>query len=406
MGYRKFLSFLIMVTMVVSFVSASVFADDAGEAKSYTTESGITLNIPSSFTNVLWPGIDENDPLLAELGINKRQVLGMYNQGGTEIQASRSIENDDDCFIMFIMFEMNTPSNLNKGYADWIRAMTPDSFGNTEMFGYGMTEKNGVPVYRIFSQTSGDTVLRLHQYNVVTKSGKMHQMNFMLIQNAEAKRDGVVPFTDEECKVFDEDTERIINSITLSEELASDVTTPEGSEPFKMAVGEEPVSGRSCDLPGGFTLTIPSDFFGILWPGIEDNDPALAESGYTKEMLTQMYTKSGVEFQASKTVKDVKYGINVLVFEMDAPSDLIASFADKIMSPGSVKATDLFGYGMVEKGGVPLYKIVYQSSGNPGDTVIRLNQYSLMTGSGKMHQINIMLMNDPENKTGQIPYTE
>ena len=139
MGYRKFLSFLIMVTMVVSFVSTSVFADDAGEAKSYTTESGITLNIPSSFTNVLWPGIDENDPLLAELGINKRQVLGMYNQGGTEIQASRSIENDDDCFIMFIMFEMNTPSNLNKGYADWIRAMTPDSFGNTEMFGYGMT---------------------------------------------------------------------------------------------------------------------------------------------------------------------------------------------------------------------------------------------------------------------------
>lgn len=412
MGYRKFLCFLFSIVLVVTSVYSVSFADTAEEGKVCTTPSGITLTIPNGFENILWPGIDEKDPLLASYGMKKSNVQDMYEQGGIELQCNKGIDgvmgdgNENptaDKAIQVIIFELNTPSNLNSNYAQGIQPMSPGSFGNTNAFGYGMIDVNGIPVYKIVSRVSGDNALILNQYTLVTGSGKIHQINIMLMSDPEKK---IMSYTDEDIKQLDEASEKIIGSIRLSEELAADIVTPEGAEPFKMAVGEEPVSGRSCDLPGGFTLTIPSDFFGILWPGIGDNDPALAESGYTKEMLTQMYTKSGVEFQASKTVKDVKYGINVLVFEMDAPSDLNASFADKIMSLGSVKATDLFGYGMVEKGGVPLYKIVYQSSGNPGDTVIRLNQYSLITGSGKMHQINIMLMNDPENKTGQIPYTE
>lgn len=414
MGYRKFLSFLFSIVLVVTSVCSVSYADDTetNGGKECTTPSGITLTIPNGFENILWPGIDENDPLLASYGLKKSNVQAMYEQGGIELQCNKGINGvmggggdspTADKAIQVIIFEKNAPSDLNSTYAENIQPMSPASFGNTEAFGYGMIDVNGIPVYKIVSRVSGDNALILNQYTLVTGSGKIHQISIMLMSDPGKK---IMSYSDEDMKLLEEASEKIIGSIRLSDELAADVTTPDGAEPFKMSVGEEPVSGRSCDLPGGFTLTMPSDFFGILWPGIEDNDPALAESGYTKEMLTQMYTKSGVEFQASKTVKDVKYGINVLVFEMDAPSDLNASFADKIMSPGSVKATDLFGYGMVEKGGVPLYKIVYQSSGNPGDTVIRLNQYSLITGSGKMHQINIMLMNDPENKTGQIPYTE
>lgn len=414
MGYRKLLSFIFSIVLVVTSVCSVSYADDTetNGGKECTTPSGITLTIPNGFENILWPGIDENDPLLASYGLKKSNVQAMYEQGGIELQCNKGINGvmggggdspTADKAIQVIIFEKNAPSDLNSTYAENIQPMSPASFGNTEAFGYGMIDVNGIPVYKIVSRVSGDNALILNQYTLVTRSGKMHQISIMLMSDPERK---IMSYSDEDMKLLEEASEKIIRSIRLSEELAADIVTPEGAEPFKMSVGEEPVSGRSCDLPGGFTLTMPSDFFGILWPGIEDNDPALAESGYTKEMLTQMYTKSGVEFQASKTVKDVKYGINVLVFEMDAPSDLNASFADKIMSPGSVKATDLFGYGMVEKGGVPLYKIVYQSSGNPGDTVIRLNQYSLITGSGKMHQINIMLMNDPENKTGQIPYTE
>ena len=414
MGYRKFISVLITIVMVLASVFTVSLADDTetNGGKECTTPSGITLTIPDGFENILWPGIDEKDPLLASYRLNKSAVQAMYEQGGIELQCNKGIDGimggggdrpTADKAIQVIIFEKNAPSDLNSAYAENIQPMSPASFGNTEAFGYGMIDVNGIPVYKIVSRVSGDNALILNQYSLVTGSGKMHQISIMLMSDPEKK---IMSYTDEDIRQLNEASEKIIRSIKLSDELAADVITPEGAEPFKMAVGDEPVSGRSCDLPGGFTLTMPSDFFGILWPGIEDNDPALAESGYTKEMLTQMYTKSGVEFQASKTVKDVKYGINVLIFETDAPSDLNASFADKIMSPGSIKATDLFGYGMVEKGGVPLYKIVYQSSGNPGDTVIRLNQYSLITGSGKMHQINIMLMNDPENKTGQIPYTE
>ena len=237
MGYRKYLGLLILIVFVVSSVFSVSLADNTETDKTCTTESGITLTIPKEFGNVLWPGIDEDDPFLKEIGMNKRQVLGMYNQGGTELQCSRLVEGSEN-FIFVIIFEKNTPSNLNANFAELIQPMTPNSFGTTDAFGYGMVEKAGIPFYKISYQTSGDTVLRMNQYSLITRSGKTHEINIMLMDGREENKTGPVSYTEDECRQLEEVTEALIGSIKLSDELAADVITPEGAEPFKMVQGE------------------------------------------------------------------------------------------------------------------------------------------------------------------------
>lgn len=407
MGYRKFLCFLITVVMVVTGIFSVSLADGTEEPRTCTTESGITLTVPKGYQNILWPGIDENDPLLSHLGIDKSQVMDMYKQGGTEFQCSKRI--NDDVVIFAIIFEKNTPSDLNADFSEIIQQMIPGSFGTTEAFGYGMVKKAGIPFYKISFQTSGkpgrsgDTVLRLNQYSLITGSGKMHQINIMLMGNTD-NTTGPVPYTDEECKLLEEATESLIGSIKLSDKLAADVITPEGAEPFKMAQGERFDPGQSITTESGITLFFPADFKGVLWPGMDDNDPLLKEVEIDKNTVVNIYKTEGVELQTYKDLSNPDKALLVIVFEKDTPSDLNAKFADNIhkMTSGSFETTDMFGYGMTEINGVPLYKIKYQTS---GDAVVRLNQYSLITGSGKMHQINIMLMSNPMKKS-EIPFTD
>nr|MCR4776631.1 acyltransferase [Saccharofermentans sp.] len=133
------------------------------------------------------------------------------------------------------IFEKNAPSDLNSTYAENIQPMSPASFGNTEAFGYGMIDVNGIPVYKIVSQVSGENALRLNQYTLVTGSGKMHQISIMLMSDPGKK---IMSYSDEDIRQLNEASEKIIRSIKLSDELAADVITPEGAEPFKMATGE------------------------------------------------------------------------------------------------------------------------------------------------------------------------
>ena len=245
MGYRKFSGLLLSIVLVVSSIFSVSLADNTETDKTCTTESGITLTIPKEFGNVLWPGIDEDDPFLKEIGMNKRQVLGMYNQGGTELQCSRIVDGSEN-FIFVIIFEKNTPSNLNANFAELIQPMTSNSFGSTEAFGYGMVEKAGIPFYKISFQTSGDTVLRMNQYSLITRSGKTHEINIMLMDGRGENKTGPVPYTEDECRQLEEVTEALIGSIKLSDELAADVVTPEGAEPFKMAQGVS-VDGSNPD---------------------------------------------------------------------------------------------------------------------------------------------------------------
>lgn len=125
--------------MVVTGIFSVSLADGTEEPRTCTTESGITLTVPKGYQNILWPGIDENDPLLSHLGIDKSQAMDMYKLGGTEFQCSKRI--NDDVVIFAIIFEKNTPSDLNADFSEIVQTMIPGSFGTTEAFGYGMVKK-------------------------------------------------------------------------------------------------------------------------------------------------------------------------------------------------------------------------------------------------------------------------
>ena len=255
MSYRKILSFLISTVLVLSTFFTVSLADGTEDGKTCTTESGITMTLPAECSAILWPGIDEDDPWLAEIGLDKDAVVKMYEQGGTEIQCSRSIEGNENAWIFFIVFERDTPSDLNGGFTDMIRAMSPDSFQNTEMFGYGMEDTAGIPFYKINYQVSGETALRLNQYSLITGSGKMHQFNFILMSIPGSNK---TSFTDEEIKLLDEVTDKIMGSVKLSDALASDVKSPEGAEPFKIATGDSSGSSEE-DNSGSKKNVSPAD---------------------------------------------------------------------------------------------------------------------------------------------------
>lgn len=392
MGYRKFLSFLISIVMVVVFASTAVSADNTKE-KSCTTPSGITLTMPKDFHSILWPGIEDNDPALAESGYTKEMLSQLYTKSGVEFQASRSVK-DVKYGINVLIYELDTPKDLKASFADKI--MTPGSVKAEDLIGYGMVRIMGVPLYKIVYQSSaapGDTVIRLHQYSLLTKSGKMHQINIMLMNDPQNKT-GQVPYTKEDYRLLDLVAADIMGSIELSKELAPDVKSPEGAEPYRMTTGKAS-EYRNITTTSGISLTVSTDFLNPLWPGIDENDPILSWISINKKQVEEMYKMGGVEFQCSKSLAhdDDKF-IEVIIFERDTPSDLNQSFSKEIqpMSPNSFGSSDMFGYGLTEKAGVPIYRIVYQTT---GDNTLRLNQYTLVTKSGKMHQINIMLMSDP-----------
>ena len=391
MGYRKFMSFLISIVMVVVFASAAVSADS--KEKKCTTPSGITLTMPKDFHSILWPGIEDNDPALAESGYTKETLSQLYTKSGVEFQASRTVK-DVKYGINVLIYELDTPSDLKASFADKI--MTPGSVKAEDLIGYGMVKIMGVPLYKIVYQSSaapGDTVIRLHQYSLLTKSGKMHQINIMLMNDPQNKT-GQVPYTEEDYRLLDLVAADIMGSIELSKELAPDVKSPEGAAPYRMTTGKAS-EYRNITTTSGITLTVSSEFLYPLWPGIDENDPVLSRLSINKKQVEEMYKLGGVEFQCSKTLAhdDDKY-IEVIIFERDTPSDLNQSFSKEIqpMSPNSFGSSDMFGYGLTEKAGVPVYRIAYQTT---GDNTLRLNQYTLVTKSGKMHQINIMLMSDP-----------
>ena len=102
MGYRKFLSFLITVVMVVTGIFSVSLADGTEEPRTCTTESGITLFFPADFKGVLWPGIDDNDPLLKEVGIDKNTVVNMYKTEGVELQTYKDLSDPDKALFVIL----------------------------------------------------------------------------------------------------------------------------------------------------------------------------------------------------------------------------------------------------------------------------------------------------------------
>lgn len=428
MNKRKIITLLITLTMVVGTCSTAVMADSEDEGKTCTTDSGITVTLPSEF-HPLWTGMPEDDPYLQELqeyGYEISYIYDNYNNIGMSLQAGDGNEEPDYCeeneWFYVTVFETDAPadpasSDINGSFTDNIKQMYSECFGTTEMYGYGTTEINGIPLYEIFYETKGTGAnpdaparLRLYQYSFVSDS-TLYQINITLIGSPS---DGeVVPFSDKACEHLDYLAKYIIGSLKLSDELSSQMVTID-AEPFTMETGNYGVAVDDLTYytnENGLSLAVPSELGPVLWTGMDEDDPSLTRLGATKDDVMDMYDYVGLMFQANSHNPTDRECYFVMIFETEAPTKMTdtalnTGFSDKIqaMFPDSFEQTEQFGYGTVEVNGIPFYKIFFQTS---GDLTIRFYQYSLITDDGMMYQIDIMLgFDDTEPLSNDDPDCE
>lgn len=237
MNKHKIISLILTVIMVVTVTSSAAFADGAEGNTNCTFDNGISVSIPSELGPILWTGMAEDDPSLDELYISKDDVVATYEETGLLLQGSSNKPTDNECFFVMV-FETDAPEELtdtaiNSNYADKISMPFEPCFGETQQFGYGTTEINGIPLYKIFCQVSGEMTLRFYQYSLITDDGKMYQIHTLLIYDDPEGLSDDNP----DCAHLDELTYSVINSLTLSDGLAAKVVDP-GTDAFKMVSGD------------------------------------------------------------------------------------------------------------------------------------------------------------------------
>ncbi|MBO4426500.1 MAG: acyltransferase [Clostridiales bacterium] len=237
MNRHKIISLILTVIMVVAVTSSAAFADGAEGDPRFTFDNGLSIAIPSEIGPVIWTGMAEDDPSLDDLGIVKENVESTYDETGLMLQGSSAEPRGNDCFFVMV-FETDAPEELtdtvlNSNYAEKISMPFEPCFSETQQFGYGTTEINGIPLYKIFSQVSGEMTLRFYQYSLITEDGSMYQIHILMIAG------GSEPLSDDnpDCAYLDELACSVINSLTLSDDLSAKVVDP-GTDAFKMSSGD------------------------------------------------------------------------------------------------------------------------------------------------------------------------
>ena len=431
MSIRKITTLLITMAMVVATGGAAVMADSEDEGKTCTTDSGITVTLPSEF-NPLWTGMPEDDPYFQELqeyGFEMSYVYDNYKYIGMSLQAGDGTEEPDYCekgeWFYVTIFETDAPtdpagSDINGSFTDNIKQMYIDCFGTTEQFGSGMTEVNGIPLYEIFYETFGTGTgedpdssvrMRLYQYSFVSDS-TLYQINISLL--GKLSDDGeVIPFSDKACEHLDYLSASIIGSLKISDELSSQMVTID-ADPFMMETGDyDPITDDSkyYTTGNGISVALPSELWPVWLKGMDIDVPASDNTEESADEIQELYDYIGFMLQANSNNPTDRECYSVMIFEAYAPSkmtdtDLNTGFGDNIQTlfPESFGEMDQFGYGTIEVNGIPLYKIFFQTS---GESTLRVYQYNLITDDGMMYQINIMLdFNDTEPLSDEDPACE
>ena len=434
MNKRKIITLLITLTMVVATCSTAILADYEDEGKTCTTDSGITVTLPSEF-NPLWTGMPEDDPYLQELmeyGFEMSYVYDNYKYIGMSLQGGDGNEKPDYAeegeWFYVTIFETDAPSDptasdINGSFTDNIKQMYIDCIGTTEQFGSGMTEVNGIPLYEIFYETFGTgknletglydsyAHLRLYQYSFVSGS-TLYQINIALM--GMPSDDGeVLPFSDKACEHLDYLSASIIGSLKLSDELSSQMVTID-AEPFLMETGDyAPITddNKYYSTENGISVALPSELWPVWLKGMDIEVPDSDNTEEAKDELTELYAYTGLMLQANSNNPTDRENYSVMIFEAYAPSKMTdtalnTGFGDNIhaLYPISFEQMDQFGYGTVDVNGIPLYKIFFQTT---GESTLRVYQYNLITDDGMMYQIDIMLgFDDTEPLSNDDPDCE
>ena len=214
MRLRKILCIFLTVMLMVASLSFTVSADEEG--KSYTMPDGLTFTLPPEYEDVMWIGMSEDDPFLAENEIPYSAISDTYEHFGFELQAPHeSFSQDEYQFFMIIEIEGEAPSDTSaESFVDdpW-RFFDPDDNINTySIMGHGLTASDDQSVFKLHFSLSGNGEIMGYQYSLITDSGRMHQILVMLVNDTIGSGEAKA-FSDEDIAFLDYTAEFVEGTI-------------------------------------------------------------------------------------------------------------------------------------------------------------------------------------------------
>lgn len=211
------------------------------EMTTYTTLSGLTVDIPSDFS-ILWDAMSEDDPIFESVDTDRDEVVDRYRNFGVEVQGGYiPAENTNGQQFMITIRELDAPANIDEeilladfrdGVTEWCGG-DPSGFDLEEyadgLFGYGTVEEGGNTLFHITYQIDDTLHISLRHYYLFTDSGKMYMIEVVFL---DANHTGE-PFREEDLEYLDSAASAIAASLsfkggTISPDLPS----------FKMVVGD------------------------------------------------------------------------------------------------------------------------------------------------------------------------
>ena len=413
MRLRKRLSiFVTAFLLVVSFAAAYPVADNEGT--SYPLPEGLTITLPNEFEGVLWIGMDEDHP-------DMPYVKEMYEEDGLMLQCDAPAVGKNNGQIFFITANVkDAPSDLSEStFTSNVTAnlvSDPKDVESLQILESGVIHVGDIDMYKSCSvlmlnfdyEVQARYRLRSHKYSFVTESGKLFEIELELLSNPQNPGEPV-PFTDEDIAHLDDLEDFIIGSLKYDGKTVNLDAAPFGSAP---------VDVTSYPLPEGLTINLPSDFKEVYWVGMDANDTELTRKAGLDPILAQ-YEENGIALQCSVPPVGKNDGqiFYISTRVTDAPSDVsestfIANCEAMIDPEDENSSLEIVEKGVLHVGSIDIYKICgnaavdYTSTEGHFKYKIRGYQYSFVSESGKLFEINLFLYSDPENLGEAIPYTE
>ena len=221
------------------YISAADAAPDL-EMTSYTTLSGLTLEVPSDFT-ILWDNMSPDDPIFEYVNTDIDQVVDKYKNLGVELEGGYlPSDNENGQQYLISLVELDAPATIDEetlltGFRDNVTEWcggSPSGFDLEEyadgLYGYGMIETGSYTLFHVAYQIDDTLHISLRDYYLFTDTGKMYQLEVVFL---DANHSGE-PFSEEDLAYLDAAASAIASSLSFE----GGTITPDLG-PFKMIVG-------------------------------------------------------------------------------------------------------------------------------------------------------------------------
>ncbi len=181
---------------------------------------------------------------------------------------------------------------------------------------------------------------------------------------------------------------------------------------FSASLAAADENGKTYSLPEGLTITLPKEFEDVYWVGMDETDP---DADYIKEFYE--YEGMTLLAYADPVGKDDGQLFDVKTHVKDAPSDVSeATFIDNVAVNEADKeyleSVQILEKGFVRSGNIEFYKTYseiatnFEFENHHSRYTIRSYKNSFVTESGKLHEIEISILSDPEKLDDAIPFTD